>query len=471
MNRPLPNLPASEPSAGLAGGVVAMADAMERALWGEVVPLYTHGLDAAGFVPRLDGRWRPVGGGRSPRRAVQAARMLWMAAELVRRRSGEVDGWDGPGGIGVDLRAAVTHGTRTLLERFVDREGGGLLWEVDGAGRATAAGRGRVHAYGVAFGIYALANAGDARGAGEAGSLDGAMRLFAWLERHGYDAGHGGYRECFERDGTLVAEDEAEPGDSIGRPAGFKSMNTHIHLLEAFTRLYEATGDATVRGRVVELMDIVLDRMVVEPGCTHQFFTRDWRAVPGLTSYGHDVELGYLLVEAAGAAAPERLGEAWAAARVLTDHALAWGFDADTGAVHAAGPAFGPATERHTDWWAQAEAVNASSMLHEWFGGETGRYLDALVAAWGFAEARLIDHEHGGWWWSPAAAGDGAGRHIRVDTAGDSGGAGASVGEHTDKANGWKTAYHTGRAMLNTADRLRRLSGSHAGPGTRGASG
>lgn len=468
MNQHLSNLSVSERLARPAGGEAAMADAMERALWGEVIPLYTHGLDAGGFVTRLDGRWRPVGGG-SARRVVQAARMVWTAAELVRRRPAAGDGWDGPGGMGVDLRAAVAHGTRTLLDRFVAREGGGLLWEVDGSGRATASGRGRTHAYGVAFAIYALANAGDALGSGEAGALDGAMGLFGWLERHAYDAGHGGYRECFERDGTPVSDDEAEPGDSIGRPAGFKSMNTHIHLLEAFTRLYEVTGDATVRERVVELMDIVVDRMIVEPGCTHQFFTRDWRPVTGLTSYGHDVELGYLLVEAAVAAAPERLGEAWAAARMLTDHALACGFDGSTGALHAAGPAFGPATERHTDWWAQAEAVNAFSMLHERFGGETGQYLDALVAAWAFADARLIDHEHGGWWWSPTVGGDGAGRPVTVDAAGDA--AGVSVGEHTDKANGWKTAYHTGRAMLNTADRLRRLSGSNAGAGTRGASG
>jgi mannobiose 2-epimerase len=444
-----------------------MADAMERALWGEVVPLYRHGLDESGFVPRLDGRWRPVGGGGSARRVVQAARMLWTAAELVRRRPAEVGGWDGPGGIGVDLRGVTDHGTRTLLEKFVDRQGGGLFWEVDASGRPTASGRGRTHAYGVGFAIYALANAGDMQGPGDAGALDGAMRLFGWLERHALDHEHGGYRECFERGGTPVADDEAEPGDSIGRPAGYKSMNTHIHLLEAFTRLFEVTSDASVGRRVVGLVDLVLDRMVVEPGCTHQFFTRDWRPVPGLTSYGHDVELGYLLVEAVGAAVPGRLEEAWRAARMLTDHALAWGFDAETGALHAAGPAFGAATERRTDWWAQAEAVNAFSMMHERFGSETGRYFNAMAAAWRFADGRLIDHEHGGWWWS---AGDAA---APVDTAGGlaGGSAGGSVGEHGDKANGWKTAYHTGRAMLNTADRLRRFSGSVAESGTRGVNG
>jgi len=70
-------------------------------------------------------------------------------------------------------------------------------------------------------------------------------------------------------------------------------MNTHIHLLESFSQLYEVWKDETLRKRIEELLAIVRDKVSVEPGAMNLYFTNDWRAIPDHDSYGHDVETTY----------------------------------------------------------------------------------------------------------------------------------------------------------------------------------
>lgn len=398
---------------------------MERALWAEVNPLYMHGLDAAGFVPVLGPGWEPgfVGG----RGLVQAARMTWTAAELVRRRGRE----------GSRFAAHASHGVRTIRDRFWDPEYGGVFWRVRAEGGPDEESRGRKHLYGGAFAVYGLANAAEVLG--DAGAGDLAFELFAWLERCGRDDEHGGYFECLTREGAVLArgdEDAERPGDDIPRPAWCKSMNAHLHMLEALTALYRVRPDGRVSARIRELMGLFFDRVVRAEGGAYQYFSRSWVPRDGETSYGHDVEIGYLMVEAAEVAWPERLDDAWRLARGLLEHALRWGFDHGGGGLYAEGPAGEPATDRTKVWWAQAEMINACSMMDARYGGDTGIYRDAMLRNWEFCRDHMIDWERGGWRWSA----DEVGRPMGP----------------VDKANGWKTAYHTARAMMNTVDRLGR---------------
>src|SRR5207244_13156081 len=80
--------------------------------------------------------------------------------------------------------------------------------------------------------------------------------------------------------------------------AGYKSMNTHIHLLESLSQLYEIWKDDTVRRRLEELLMIVRDKICVQPGVMNLYFTNDWRSIPDHDSYGHDVETSYLMLYA-----------------------------------------------------------------------------------------------------------------------------------------------------------------------------
>ena len=75
-------------------------------------------------------------------------------------------------------------------------------------------------------------------------------------------------------------------------------MNTHIHLLESFTRAYTSVWpDPTLRARLEEMLAIVRDKICVEPGVMNLYFTHAWQPIPDHDSYGHDVETAYLMLE------------------------------------------------------------------------------------------------------------------------------------------------------------------------------
>lgn len=393
--------------------------ALARTMWAEVRPAFEGGMDPEGFIPVRGSKWEPFPDG--PRRLVHAARMTWTAAELARR----------VGEPGRPFLAHARHGARILLDQFADQDQGGMFWETSPGEGPSVVSRARKHLYGMVFGIYALANAGEALE--DPDLIDAAMRQFEWLEEHGARPGDPGLEESFEVNGSPV-RDDPEPGDEIGRPAGYRSMNAQLHLMEALTRLHEARPDPRVGARLRRVLDLFLDRMVIPPGCTHLYYTPDWNPVPGPTSYGHDVEIGYLMVEAARAGHPDREGDAWHAARMLIDHAIDHAVDHERGGMANEGFAFGHICDPTRVWWVQAEAINACSLMDARYGHDTDRYRRALAAVWSFCDRWLIDHKHGGWRWAATPEGQPAGP--------------------TEKINRWKTVYHTTRALLETSKRL-----------------
>ena len=152
--------------------------------------------------------------------------------------------------------------------------------------------------------------------------------------------------------------------DHLGTAYGYKSMNSHIHLLEAMTALYRVWPDPMVQTRLRELFVLVRDKIAVEPGCLNLFFTPDWRPVPDHDSFGHDVETAYLLLEAATALKQPDDAKTLAAAKYLVDHALVWGWDERLGGFYDKGAAFTPACGREKIWWTQAEGLNALLLMH-----------------------------------------------------------------------------------------------------------
>jgi mannobiose 2-epimerase len=115
------------------------------------------------------------------------------------------------------------------------------------------------HAYGMAFAIYGLSAAYHVTGNEE--DLDFARETFFWLDRHAHDRRYGGYCEEYYRDGRLMTEPPKEHPEivqgKVREPLGTKSMNSHIHLLEAFTVLYENWHDEMLRARIEELILII----------------------------------------------------------------------------------------------------------------------------------------------------------------------------------------------------------------------
>ncbi len=380
-----------------------------------------------GFYQNYDAQWRR--GPNNDKALVYQSRLTWVAAQTALRYPR----------LAAQYAGYARHGVKFLSGTMWDKQNGGFYWGLDNRGFPVRGGE--KHAYGIAFGIYAACAAYQATH--DQAALDLARRAYVWLDAHAHDGKNGGYYEALTRAGEpILTPPSAAPdaqSDAIGTHYGVKTMNSHIHLLEALTALYEVWPDEGLRTRLAETFAIVRDKVAVAPvGCLNLYFTPDWRALPDHDSFGHDVETAYLLVEASARLGQPEDAPTWFAARRLVDHALAFGWDGENGGFYDTGGVFGPPAVTDKIWWEQAEGLNALLLMHERFGQATGRYWTAFNQQWNFIRAHQIDARNGGWYPTVNRKGVPAPGGVKSD--------------------GWTEAYHQGRALLNVSASLRKLA-------------
>lgn len=334
---------------------------------------------------------------------------------------------------------AARQGVDFFIEHFWDDDRGGWHWKVARDGALIDDGK---VVYGQSFAIYALATyylaTGDERG------LSYAVRTFDLLQTYCADVARGGYYENMEADWSLA------PG---GIYAGDrKSLDIHMHLLEAFTVLAQATGAEVHRRRLQETIDVILTYMIdPRSGCGGNQYDLAFNPIPAIaihrtwnadregeavatptdtTSYGHNVELAWLLVRA-GEVLDMPRDTYEGVARHLVDHALAFGLDREHGGLYRDGPHDGPALVRDKEFWQNAEALVGFLDLFE-ITGEV-RYLEAFERTWDFVRRHMINHDLGEW-------------RTLLTPAGEP--LVASIG------NPWKACYHSGRAVHEAIRRI-----------------
>ena len=403
----------------------ALADELDAYLVRHVLaPRYPAAVDRerGGFHAHFAPDWT-----RQPdhrRFVVYQARMTWTAASVALARPA----------LREEHLGYVRHGVAFLRDRMWDGAHGGFQTSVllDGTPDPDEPVK---TVYGQAFAVYALAVA--RRATGDPEDLELARRGWRWVEEHYRDPGRPGYRGGVERDGSPLPfnpDNVAPPMDAMGTPSAYHDMNAHIHLLEAWAELLREWPDPGLREATRGLFELVRERFVAEPGNLHLLLDPRGQPVPGPVSFGHDVETAFLLLEAADALGIPGDPATQRVARRLVSHALAWGWNAQTGQLYERGFALGPAFDRSIEWWGQFELVNALSLMDSLHGTRTPLYRDALEKAWSFTRDTLTDKAHGGVYQSVDAEG-------RVNPA---------------KSHDWMATYHTARALLLTSERLRR---------------
>jgi mannobiose 2-epimerase len=250
------------------------------------------------------------------------------------------------------------------------------------------------------------------------------------------------YFEALAPNGTPIMNGPGNAGsdvsrDRIGTPYGQKSMNTHIHLLEAFTVLYRVWPDRILRDRLIELAFLIRDRLPRTPGYLPLYYTSDWKPLPGSVSYGHDVETVYLLAETAEVLGLPNDPTTLDLAKRVWNNTLAHGYDTEHGGFFLEGAPGQPAHDRKKVWWVQAEALNSLLMMLEHASTTDQRYWHAWLASWRFTREHQIDQARGGWYDEVSADGTNVLK--------------------SQKSNDWKDPYHTVRALLNMSEALRTL--------------
>lgn len=313
-----------------------------------------------------------------------------------------------------------------LAEYFHDAEYGGVYWMVDHTGAAVDT---RKRIYGQAFTLYALAE--YFRATRDDSARQFAISIFEQIEEHGHDAVNGGYFETFDRNWTIARDQRLSVVDMDEK----KSMNTHLHVMEAYASLLRVWDDGTLRNRLRELIEI-FHRRILNSKNHHllMFFDENWHPKSDHISFGHDIEASWLLVEAAEALGDVRLlAESRAEAVRMAQAVFDEGLDADGGLLYEADSNGLIDTDKH--WWPQAEAVVGFLNAYEISGQE--HFLKAAERSWEFIDARIVDHLHGEWFW-------------KVDRDGE-----VKNGDY--KVDAWKCPYHNSRACLEAIRRLTSL--------------
>jgi mannobiose 2-epimerase len=315
-----------------------------------------------------------------------------------------------------------------VTNRFWDSQSGGAFWRLDDSGKVIDDSK---KIYGQAFYIYALTE--FHRAFGSRAALEQAQQLFELIERHAHDAKFGGYVEVCNRDWSEAGADARLSEKDMNEK---KSMNNHLHVLEAYTNLYRVWKHQRVAERLNELIEIFLTRILdTRTKHFHHFFDEQWRVRSDTYTFGHDIEGTWLLCEAA-----EELGDALLLGRVravalqMAEVVLKESFTA-SGAIYYEGKG-GKTIDHGRECWPQAEA--AIGFLNAFQLSGDKKFFDAAQRVWTFIEESLVDRVHGEWFW-----------RINEDGQPD---------PKLPKVSEWKGPYHGSRACLETLHRLETIS-------------
>ena len=408
---------------------ISLAFAARRELRENILPFWrqrTVDQQNGGFIAEMSNDLRIRE--NSPKGLILNARLLWTFS-AADRYTGE------------EYRFA-RRAYEYLSRHFRDREHGGYFWEVKPKGAMLD---GTKKIYGQAFVIYALAEycrtyvapEGLTRCSPVDGSderlrpqvLQEAVDLFQLIEAHARDPVHGGYVETLSRDWTPCEDVRLSEKDMNEK----KSMNNHLHLLEAYTNLLRVWPDEHLASCLRDLIDI-FRRRILNAAATHfnHFFDESWTPKSDSYTFGHDIEGSWLLCEAADVLGdPSLQVEVRETAVSLAYAALREGLDADGGLWYEARN--GQITDGGKEWWPQAEAV--VGFYNAWQMTRDPAFRDAAIACWYFIQDHVVDKIHGEWFW-----------RIRTDGTPD---------PAEPKVSAWKCPYHNSRCCLELIHRAK----------------
>ncbi|MDW8852289.1 AGE family epimerase/isomerase [Flavobacterium sp. MMLR14_040] len=309
-----------------------------------------------------------------------------------------------------------------LSEYFYDSEFGGLFWSinVDTTPKDT-----KNQIYALAFAIYGLSEyyviSKDEK------ALTIAINLYLRIQKYSYDAVNKGYLEAFTRDWQAIDDLRLSEKDANEK----KTMNTHLHIVEAYANLFKVWKDKALQKDIIELLQTIEEHFInTKTGHLRLFFNENWIEKPDVISYGHDIEAAWLLLQCAEISEDETLIANYKKYAIQMAEVTKEGLDTDGGLWYEFDPKKNElVAEKH--WWVQAEALIGFYNAYQLTANEI--YLDIVLKNWDFIKKQILDTKNGEWFWG-----------IYRDN---------SLIEK-DKAGFWKCPYHNSRACLELMNRI-----------------
>jgi mannobiose 2-epimerase len=384
---------------------------VERELCNNILPFWmTKMIDSEndGFYGRIDGKGHLHAD--ADKGCVLNARILWTFSSAYRILKNQA------------YLKTAERAKDYLLDHFFDNEFGGVFWLLDHKGEVKD---GKKQIYALAFVIYGLTE--FYRITNDRICLSKAIDLFRLIEKYSFDEKLDGYFEAFSREWGPLGDLRLSLKDANEK----KTMNTHLHVLEAYTNLYRIWKDDFLKKQLENLINVFLDKIVNRQTFNlNMFFDEDWNDKTELISYGHNIESSWLLYEAALVVGDQtiinkvkniciRIAEV-SKEGIMSDGSMIYEIFFKTDSID---------SDRH--WWVQAETV--VGFLNAFTLSGNKEYLDISLKAWRFICDNFIDRINGEWYWS-------------VDNN-------LKPNLKDDKAGFWKCPYHDSRMCLEIIER------------------
>ena len=334
------------------------------------------------------------------------------------------------------------HGYAFLKQHCVDRENGGVYWSLNYDGTPLDTTK---HTYNQAFSIYALSSYYEA--AKEKEALELAYALYRLIETKCRD--EVGYLEAFTKDFKPESNEKLSENGVMAD----KTMNTLLHVFEAYTELYRVcranetldlqteNGSVVSAGYVAEqvkqrlcwILDLIAEK-IYNPQKQRQevFFDQNYHTILDLHSYGHDIETAWLVDRGVELLGEEKYREKMTPiTQALTAQVYQVAFDGhslanecDRGVVN-----------ENRVWWVQAETLVGFLNAYQ-KDPSYSEYRDAALAEWKFIKEHVVDRRKGSeWYWEVHKDGSPIVTRPIVEP--------------------WKCPYHNGRMCFEVMKRIK----------------
>ena len=312
---------------------------------------------------------------------------------------------------------------RYIMEFFIDKEYDGVYWSVDYKGVPLDT---KKQVYAIAFVLYACCE--YYKCTKNVAIKTTAIRLYQIIQQYSFDEVKGGYFEAFSRNWQTLEDLRLSDKDANEK----KTMNTHLHILEAYTNLYRIWPSQELanhqRGLVKDFLSYIISP---ETGHLDLFFDENWNVKGNTISYGHDIEASWLLLEAAESLKDDDLIIRCKEVAVTLANAAEKGLDTDGGLWYEYEPSE-HLLVKQKHWWPQAEAM--VGFLNAYQVSKDEKYLQYAFHSWQFIKQFILDKKNGEWFWG-----------VNEDH---------SIMKGQDKVGIWKCPYHNFRACLEIIKRL-----------------